>query len=66
MDNEKYKMVIMGMSTSLILNNDFSEKRLQEVLDQAFDGNIKHENFFDTIEQIEQICKATIMEIRNT
>ena len=65
-DKEKYIMVITGVSISLLNNNEFSERRLQEVLDRIFDGSIKYHDFFENVEQIEKKCNRLIREIKNT
>jgi hypothetical protein len=66
MEEEKYIMVIMGISISLLNNNEFSERRLQEVLDYTFGGSARYHSFFENIEQIESKCIELIREIKNT
>lgn len=66
MEEEKYIMVIMGISISLLNNNEFSERRLQEVLDYTFGGSVSYHSFFENIEQIERKCSELIREIKNT
>lgn len=66
MDEEKYIMIITGISISLLNNNEFSERRLQEVLDNIFDGSVKYHDFFKNAEQIEEKCNRLIREINDT
>lgn len=65
MNREICSMVILGMSISLIMKKEFSGQKLQENLDKTFDGTIKYDEFFNSIDEIEIKCMSLIKQIKN-
>lgn len=65
MNREICLMVILGMSISLIMKKEFSGQKLQETLGKTFDGTIKYDEFFNSIDEIEIKCMSLIKQIKN-
>jgi|AntAceMinimDraft_1070359.scaffolds.fasta_scaffold01829_1 hypothetical protein len=57
--------IIIGIAISLISNNEFSEERLQDIVGKVFSGNVKYNDFFESIEQIEKKAYDLIMKIQD-
>jgi len=53
------------IAISLISNNEFSEERLQDIVGKVFSGNVKYNDFFESIEQIEKKAYDLIMKIQD-
>lgn len=57
--------IIIGIAISLISNNEFSEERLQDIVGKVFNGEVKYNEFFESIEELEEKAHDLIIKIKD-
>lgn len=62
---DQHKMLILGAAITLILKDEFSEYRLDEILTEVFGENFSYYDFFESADEIKLLASRKIREIRN-
>ena len=65
MTQDAQNTIIIGIAISLISNNEFSEERLQDIVGKVFTGDVKYNDFFDSIEALEEKAYDLIIKIQD-